>query len=210
MPGFRKSGHIYLYREAIRWQCFPLTRYAAKQEEMLETGIIGLQQPTAGNSAKQEEMLETLARSRYNRQLLATQLNKGGDAGDSGITWLVETQATVGYKRTKQYVRGDAGDSGNTWMLEATAGNSQYMRGDVGDSSNRWLQETTSGDSATHEWDAGLWQHWVTRGNRWQLSNTREGMLETLTTPGCWWYLSKPWRGCWRLQQQLATRGNCW
>ena len=61
-------------------------------------------------------MLETLATLDYNRQLLATQQLKGGDAGDTGNTGL--KQATAGNSATQE----GSGDIGNTGLQQATAG----------------------------------------------------------------------------------------
>ena len=82
-----------------------------------------------------------------------------------------------------------------------------------------------------------LWQHWATTGNCWQLSNTKDKMLETLATLGYNWQLmatqqrlwedagysgntglqqatagnsATPRIRCWRLWQHWATTGNWW
>ena len=49
-----------------------------------------------------------------------------------------------------------------------------------------WQHWATTGNcwqlSNTYERMLGLWQHWATTGNCWQLSNTKDKMLETLAT----------------------------
>ena len=74
---------------------------------------------------------------------------------------MLETLVTLGYNRqllaARQLKGGGAGDTGNTGLQQATADN-----------------------SGTH--GRGCWRHWATTGNCWQLSNTQEGVLETLAT----------------------------